>query len=159
MTQLQQHLDRLRIGERVLLPGPEVPLDEFLRRLHPGPDEKLIEGRAPLLAFRDPSEVIFRRTERGDRVGQLIVVTVRGADDTPEFVVIDGVPGRERAAPVEYHCRYGHGCSSYDAGHGEAHRRHQVDRVGLHTIHMVTAVWLHAAGLDWRLMAAPAMCL
>ena len=119
-AQLQQHLDRLRIGERVLVPGLEIPVDEFLGRLHPGPGEELVKGCAALLAHRDSPQMIFRRTEHGDRVGHLVVLVVGGADSAPQLVMVDGVPGRERAAPVEYHCRYGHGCSSYVASEASA---------------------------------------
>src|SRR6202022_3758461 len=102
---------RVRIGERVRLPGLEIPVQECFRRLHSGPREELLDGCAPLLALRDLPEIFFRRTQHRDRIGHLSLVTVRRADSAPELVLVDGVPGREGAAPVEYHCRYRHGCS------------------------------------------------
>jgi hypothetical protein len=110
MAQLAHHLGRVRIGERVLLPRLEIPVDERFRGLYPGPGEELPEGRAPLLEVRDLPEVNFCRTEHRSRLGHAILVTMRAADRAPEFVMVDGVPGRERAAPVEYHRRYCHAC-------------------------------------------------
>src|SRR5207342_855976 len=72
------------------------------------PLEYLAHGRAPVLTFGQLPQFLLGREDGQRGLGRLASREMACADRMPERLVIDAVPGREGAAPVEDDCLNGH---------------------------------------------------